>query len=102
MKNSAPSLIACVIVVASCLVWTGAITLALMHFLDLTAVDGWIIAGLLGGLAAIVVTLIRHGIRNAAVLRDHADPDKSHRRFFHPRTKSPAHARTSGAGHPRR
>lgn len=75
--------------------------MALVHFFDLTATDGWIIAGLLGGLAAIAVTLIRYGIRHAAVLTDHADHSESHSHLFHARTKSPANAPNSGSGHPR-
>ena len=102
MKIPSPSLAAGVIVVVSCLVWNGAITVALVYFLDLTAADGWIIAGLLGGLAAIAVTLIRHGIRHAALLRDNADPDKSHSHLFHAHPGSPANAPNSGNGHPRR
>ena len=87
MKGSSPSLTASVIVVLSCLIWNGAISVALVHFLDLTALDGWIIAGLLGGVAAIAVTLVRYGIKHAAVLMEHPAPRKSPVHLFHARRR---------------
>lgn len=87
VNSSTPSLTASVIVVFSCLIWNGAITVALVHFLDLTALDGWIIAGLLGGVAAIAVTLVRYGIKHAAVLMEYPAPRRSPVHLFHARRR---------------
>lgn len=73
--------------VVSCLVWTGAITVALMHYFVLPAAVGWIIAGILGFLATLAVTFILYGMRHAAVLTDHGDPAKSHSHVLHSKTK---------------
>lgn len=74
MRASSRSLSACIIVVMSCVVWTGAISFAAVHFLQLPATSGWMIAGFLGLVGTLAVTIILHGMRHAAILPDPPDP----------------------------
>lgn len=74
VRVSSRSLSACVIVAVSCIVWTGAISTALVHFFHLPAAVGWTIAGFLALLATMAVSFIFHGIKHATFLVDHPDP----------------------------
>ncbi len=73
MKLTSPLLTACVVVIATSSAWIGGITLALVHFLELAASTGWIIAGFLGFLTAVAVAIIQFEVRHAIVLPDFVD-----------------------------
>lgn len=65
---------ACVVVIASCLAWIGAISLALVHALDLSSLTGWIIAGSLGFSSVAAATAILFEMRHAVDLETYVDP----------------------------
>jgi hypothetical protein len=70
--------------------------MALVHFFDLPAAGGWMIAGFLGFVAATAVTFILYGMRHAAVMTDPADP------VLPTRSDLPANAPNSNADTQRR
>ena len=74
MKFSTPSMFACSVLVAACLVWVGGISLAITYFLGLSWNAGWWIAGSLGVSFSIAVTVILHEMRHAVDLSEMEEP----------------------------
>ncbi len=70
MKPVFPSIAASFIIGASCLVWVGGITMALVIGLGLSNTAGWIIAGSLGFSSIVAVTIILYEMRHAVAVPD--------------------------------
>lgn len=65
MKKASPSIAACLVFVASALVWIGGVSLALVYLLGLSETAGWWIAGSLGFSTVVAITVILYEMRHA-------------------------------------
>jgi hypothetical protein len=74
MKSSSPSISACIVVMASCLIWIAGITLLLIHIFGLSATAGWMVAGVIGFTSIAAVTAILYEMRHAIDLENYIDP----------------------------
>lgn len=75
MKSISATLIACVILLASCGAWIGGISFGLMTLFDLAPVAGWTIASLLGFAMAAGVGILLYEISHVIDLtEDVVDP----------------------------
>lgn len=94
MRLLPTSLLTCVAVFTSCLVWIGGISWVLVGLLSLSSTGAWILAGSLSLLTLVGVMILRHEVLNAIELPDDVDLEqgdpRAHAPFAELRSSSPA------------
>jgi hypothetical protein len=91
MTRPSSSLVAAIVTILACAAWIGGISYALVYFGGISAAAGWITAGALGLVAALVVGVFLFELRNAVDLTDCEDSPE-----FEPRPV-PTHRKASPA-----
>ena len=76
MKKTIPTISACAVVAGSCLIWISGITLSLVHFLELSSTEGWVIAIALGASSMLALAIILYEMSHAIDLEDQVDLER--------------------------
>jgi len=74
MSRPSSSLVAAAVTTLACMAWIGGISYALVYFLGLSSLAGWIIAGVLGMVAVVVVGIFLFELHHAVDLTDCENP----------------------------